>query len=132
MRAPRGAKRRVLLLPLVAPLLSTLTCSLTFDRATAAAANYETISILHANVLDVNMDAATVVFVYLVPVGLKLCADKLLSVLQRGGRIASYMFSLPGLEPKETFASKGGCKVRRPSERSERGRSNTRGPPWDL
>jgi len=82
------------------------------DRAALATENNESITILHANVLDVEMDDATAVFVYLVPDGLKMCKDKLFDVLRRGGRVASYMFSIPELNPVETFSSKGGCKVR--------------------
>jgi len=81
-------------------------------RAEEAAGGYDNVVIMHADVLDVDLADATAVFVYLVPEGLKLCEEKLLGVLRRGGRVASYMFSLPGLEPKETFSSKGGCKVR--------------------
>lgn len=44
------------------------------------------------------MQGASAVFVYLVPTGLALVQGGLLGVLQRGGRVVSNMFKLPGCE----------------------------------
>lgn len=82
------------------------------DRATSASADHESITIMHANALTVDLSNATAIFVYLVPEGLKCSATKLHDLLRRGGRIASYMFSVPNLTPASEFSSKGGCKVR--------------------
>jgi len=82
-----------------------------YDRAVAACSPFPRICIQHADVVTVDMSDATAVFVYLVPDGLKLITDKLYAVLRRGGRIASYMFSVPGLTPVQTILTKGGCKV---------------------
>eukprot|EP00903_Cladosiphon_okamuranus_P008697 g8333.t1 len=63
------------------------------------------IDIVHGNVLDTDIDDATAVFVYLVPAGMKLLKQALVSRLQGGARVVTYVFSLPGLEPVrvETF-----------------------------
>eukprot|EP00518_Triparma_eleuthera_P000569 CAMPEP_0182460950 /NCGR_PEP_ID=MMETSP1319-20130603/5664_1 /TAXON_ID=172717 /ORGANISM="Bolidomonas pacifica, Strain RCC208" /LENGTH=192 /DNA_ID=CAMNT_0024660141 /DNA_START=23 /DNA_END=598 /DNA_ORIENTATION=+ len=66
----------------------------------------------HADVTVEEWEDATAIFVYLVPDGLKRIEGKLVEVLARGGRVASYMFSLPGLTAARTESTKGGCKVR--------------------
>lgn len=65
----------------------------------------------HADVCTTDLTDATAIFVYLVPAGLKLIQEKLHDCLRRGCRIASYMFSVPGLTPVKTDSTKGGCKV---------------------
>lgn len=48
------------------------------------------IDIVHGNVLDTDIDDATAVFVYLVPAGVKLLKQALVSRLQRGARVVTY------------------------------------------
>ena len=48
------------------------------------------ISIIHGNVLDADVEDATVVFVYLVPKGMALLKDVFHRIVARGGRIVSY------------------------------------------
>jgi hypothetical protein len=69
------------------------------------------ITILHADALTIDLTPASALFLYLVPKGLILLKPSLHSVLRRGGRICSYMFSVPGLVPNRVESSKGGCKV---------------------
>jgi hypothetical protein len=53
--------------------------------------------VLHANVLDVDMRAATCAFVYLVPKGMQLVAPRLQALAAKeGGRLVSYVFTVPG------------------------------------
>jgi len=60
----------------------------------------EAVSVRHGDALEVPLDDATAVFVYLVPKGLKLVAPALKEVLRRSGaRVVSYLFSVPGLKP---------------------------------
>ena len=74
-----------------------------YDRARSAIAEAGldgVVSVTHGDALEFALDDANAVFVYLVPQGLKLITPRLLDVLQRpGGRIVSYMFSVPGLTP---------------------------------
>ena len=57
----------------------------------------EMVEARHGDALEVPLDDATAVFVYLVPKGLKLVAPALKEVLRRPGtRIVSYLFSVPG------------------------------------
>ena len=46
--------------------------------------------VIHANVLDVDITEATVIFLYLVPTGIAAMKDTLLSALDRGVRIVTY------------------------------------------
>mmetsp|Transcript_30029 Transcript_30029/g.50649 ORF Transcript_30029/g.50649 Transcript_30029/m.50649 type:complete len:181 (+) Transcript_30029:33-575(+) len=74
-------------------------------RAVETAGLEERVSVIHGNVLDVYMSDATSVFVYLVPKGMKLVAPMLKSLVdERGGRIVSYIFSVPGRERGKTAA----------------------------
>jgi hypothetical protein len=70
------------------------------------------VTILHEDATLSDLSSATLVFVYLVPAGLKAIEPKLRGILERGGRLASYMFSVPGWEPVGEEVVKGGCKVR--------------------
>lgn len=48
-------------------------------------------SIVHANVLDVDISAATIIFVYLVPEGMKAMRDTLVRAMdERGVRVVTY------------------------------------------
>jgi cyclopropane fatty-acyl-phospholipid synthase-like methyltransferase len=70
------------------------------------------IQILHENVIDVNFqDIATVLFVYLVPAGMQLLKERLLRVIARGGRIVTYVFSIPDVKPREVVIYKGSTKL---------------------
>ena len=57
------------------------------------------VEFLHADVSQTDFSDATAIFVYLVPEGLKIIEKKLHDTLRSGARIASYMFSVPGLKP---------------------------------
>ena len=59
------------------------------------------VSILHDSVENISFDEATVLFIYLVPEGIKAIRDKLIAALNRGVRIVTYVFSIPGVTPKE-------------------------------
>ncbi|KAJ1443331.1 hypothetical protein B484DRAFT_441709 [Ochromonadaceae sp. CCMP2298] len=69
------------------------------------------VSLLHANVLDVDLSPATAMFIYLVPEGIKMLRGALLEALERGVRIVTYVFSIPGVEPREVRLHKGSTKV---------------------
>lgn len=69
------------------------------------------INIIHNNVLDVDISNATVLFIYLVPEGILKLKDTLISALMRGSRIATYVFSVPGLKPVETVLYKNAVKI---------------------
>jgi len=70
------------------------------------------INILHGNVLDVNfVDSATVLFIYLVPEGILLLKEKLLLALERGTRIVTYVFSIPGVVPTAMVVYKESTKL---------------------
>ena len=71
------------------------------------------ITIIHGNALEVNLEILQVnkVFVYLVPSGLKLMEPKLRQVLEGGGRVVSYMFSITNFKPIKKGHYKG-TKVR--------------------
>lgn len=48
------------------------------------------VTILHANVLDVDFSDATKIFVYLIPKGLQLLADRFEMALRSGACMVSY------------------------------------------
>jgi predicted AAA+ superfamily ATPase len=79
-------------------------------------------------VLNVDITPATVIFVYLVPEGLKKMRDALINAIQRGVRIVSYgkitvlyllrylsnilsVFSIPTLKPGEVVLYKSSTKL---------------------
>ena len=66
-----------------------------------------TVEILHNDACLVDMSAASVIFVYLVPTGLKQLESKLFAAFNSGCRIVSYVFSVPGLEPVRVEHVKG-------------------------
>ena len=60
------------------------------------------IEIIHDSVENVDFSEATAIFVYLVPEGLKAIQQQLaVAVNERGVRLVSYVFSVPGLVPAE-------------------------------
>ena len=48
------------------------------------------IKIIHGNVLDIDADEATVVFIYLVPAGMAAVKEAMVSLLRAGARVATY------------------------------------------
>lgn len=81
------------------------------ERATAAVAAkglQDTVSIVHGDAVEVvDTSTATVVFVYLVPEGLAKVAHHLQAARDRGARIVSNMFGVPGWTPTKTERIKG-------------------------
>ena len=73
--------------------------------------NYGKLNIVHSNVLDTDFSEATVLFIYLVPEGIKMLKLKLLDMLNKGCRIATYIFSIPGVKPKRVELFKGITKL---------------------
>mmetsp|Transcript_20545 Transcript_20545/g.20655 ORF Transcript_20545/g.20655 Transcript_20545/m.20655 type:complete len:165 (+) Transcript_20545:103-597(+) len=69
------------------------------------------ISILHANVLDVSITDATAVFVYLVPEGMRAMRETLLHIISNGGRIVTYVFSIPDVQPSQVVIYKQSTKL---------------------
>ena len=53
------------------------------------------------------MFEATAIFAYLVPAGMRAVAPKLRRAMRRGARVVTYVFSLPGCEPKAMELYKG-------------------------
>lgn len=51
---------------------------------------YSKIQIIHDNVLNIDISSATVIFVYLVPEGIRKMKNTLLEALSRGVRIVTY------------------------------------------
>jgi len=46
--------------------------------------------VYHANVIDVNIDKATAIFIYLVPEGMRAMQPVLVAAIARGARVVSY------------------------------------------
>ena len=70
------------------------------------------IQIIHDNVLNVNFtEDATVLFIYLVPEGMLRLKESLIISLNKGARILTYVFSIPGLTPKEVIIYKESTKL---------------------
>ncbi len=70
------------------------------------------LTIIHASAdsavcADILRGVATCVFIYLVPKGLRAITEQLIEFHKQGGRIASYLFSIPSLTAScvETFKS---------------------------
>ena len=61
----------------------------------------EKISIQHNSVENIDFAAATAIFVYLVPEGMRTIVDRLMEAYNKNVRIVSYIFSIPGLVPVE-------------------------------
>jgi tRNA G46 methylase TrmB len=71
----------------------------------------EQITILHDNVLNVNFDNATKLFIYLVPDGIKQLKDKLVDALERDVIIVTYVFSIPDIQPSQVMVYKSSTKI---------------------
>lgn len=84
------------------------------ERARIAASDanvQELVTIRHSDASTADISDATIVFVYLVPEGLKIVMPKLLDAIQRGCKVVSYMFSLPGLTPSRQVLYKNFIKI---------------------
>ena len=68
-------------------------------------------AVVNDNVLNVDLSDATAVFVYLVPEGMKALREMLVSLLGRGARVVTYVFSVPGLTPQNVLVYKGSTKL---------------------
>ena len=78
------------------------------EAAAAAAGLSHAVRIVHGDATVVtDLTGATVVFVYLVPDGLKLMMPRLTAALAAGARLLSNMFALPGLVHTERRLAKG-------------------------
>lgn len=77
------------------------------QEAVAAAGLTERVTVHHANVLDVSIADATAAFVYLVPKGMVLVAPALQKLIARGGRVVTYVFSMPDATPTQVEMAKG-------------------------
>lgn len=76
--------------------------------------------IYHDNVLNIDLSHATSMFIYLVPEGLSALKDALIRSLERGTRIVTYVFSIPGLIPHEVQRYKCSTKLYLYTEESVR------------
>jgi precorrin-6B methylase 2 len=91
-------------------------------RAAAEAAGVsDLVEIRHGDACCADLSDATVVFVYLVPEGLKAVLPKLKEALAAGCRIVSYMFSLPGIEPTRQTVYKRVAKISVYEHREDQG-----------
>jgi precorrin-6B methylase 2 len=73
--------------------------------------NHEILHIIHGNVLDVDFSEADVLFIYLVPEGMRSIQSKLLEMLRKGCRIVTYVFSIPDIAPRRVEVFKGSTKL---------------------
>jgi len=80
-------------------------------RCGAGGENSERLQILHQNVLDADFSTASVLFIYLVPEGIRERRPRLLEMLLRGCRIVTYIFSIPDLVPSRVETFKGSTKL---------------------
>ncbi len=65
------------------------------------------VEIVWGDALETDFSSATVVFIYLVPAGLRQLSAKLHVALDRGARILSYIFQIPDMVPVSTVQAKG-------------------------
>lgn len=85
-----------------------------FDRAELAVQQSgfaDRITVIHGNVLDWDFSDAKAVFMYLVPTGIRKVKEKLISLLESGVRIVTYVFSIPGIRPVHEELFKGSTKI---------------------
>lgn len=62
--------------------------------------------------LNIDLSPATAIFVYLVPTGMSLLRPALeTAILDRGCRVLSYVFSVPGLRPNRVELYKKSTKL---------------------
>lgn len=80
-------------------------------EAIAAADLNDRIVIHHQNVIDCNLSTATAIFVYLVPTGIAAIRPSLEAAIARGVRVATYVFSIPGLTPERVEVYKQSTKL---------------------
>jgi len=88
--------------------------SLLCDRARTAveaAGLSGRVVVYHQNVVDCDLTSATAIFVYLVPAGIALIRAALEEAIKRGVRIVTYVFSIPGLEPRRVELFKKSTKL---------------------
>lgn len=73
----------------------------------------EQATVIHDNVMNADYSDATALFIYLVPAGMKAVKDTLLSLMKdrEGLRVVTYVFSVPGMEPKEVNLYKQSTKL---------------------
>jgi len=67
--------------------------------------------VINDNVLNVDLHDATAVFAYLVPEGMKALREVFVALLERGVRVVTYVFSVPGLTPQNVVVYKGSTKL---------------------
>ena len=67
--------------------------------------------VLHSNVMDVDISDASVIFIYLVPDGIRALNDVLIGALADDVKIVTYVFSIPGLMPSRVEVYKGSTKL---------------------
>jgi hypothetical protein len=67
------------------------------------------VRVIHGDALEPRDDVPppTVVFVYLVPAGLAKVLPVLTATLQRGGRVVSNIFGVPGWTPTQRRTARG-------------------------
>lgn len=71
----------------------------------------EQITILHDNVLNIDFDNATKLFIYLIPDGIKQLKDKLVNALERDVIIVTYVFCIPDIQPNQVIVYKSSTKI---------------------
>mmetsp|Transcript_29622 Transcript_29622/g.50007 ORF Transcript_29622/g.50007 Transcript_29622/m.50007 type:complete len:202 (+) Transcript_29622:40-645(+) len=70
------------------------------------------VNIVHANVLDVDISPATIIFIYLVPEGMRAMREALVSAIEdRAVRVVTYVFSIPEQPPVEVQLYKNIMKL---------------------
>ena len=67
--------------------------------------------VFHSNVMDVDISDASVIFIYLVPDGIRALSDSLTVALANDVKIVTYVFSIPGLMPSRVEVYKGSTKL---------------------
>lgn len=68
-------------------------------------------TVLHGNVMDVDLENASSLFIYLVPEGIRAIREKLLAALTQDVKIVTYVFSIPDLQPTGIEVYKGSTKL---------------------
>lgn len=68
-------------------------------------------TVLHDNVMDVDIENASYLFIYLVPEGIRAIREKLLAALARDAKVVTYIFSIPDLQPTRIEIYKGSTKL---------------------
>jgi precorrin-6B methylase 2 len=87
-------------------------CSRANDLILQQSDMVDRIQIIHDNVVNVNFAAtATVLFIYLVPEGILRLKENIIAALNNGARVVTYVFSIPGLTPKEVAVYKQSTKI---------------------